>query len=310
MTLVTILLATHICQADLDSQVLSTFGAKSASPIGLTLDSSIGAAKAIIRIATGGGRCLVSEDGSAIAAYSGRLDKVGLQPLKMLTTGDRYRLQLHGTSLVAFNVSQETYLSDRKTATAVSTLVPSLLLDSYRTLTIGAQLMLGENINQKDLYLAMIDDRVRSGNPNQTVKSSIGKEFHGSFAQWVGYSQGSPVLAIHSTSKDYFYRVDLSTLKPKRIAWMGWRGFASDYRAMSKSVEPFVVPKSKARWANRSFFMANLKPFTNDPVKGCFAWDGKKLVRTDPYTVVGASVNGKFAWLMNIETNQSWLLKR
>jgi hypothetical protein len=69
------------------------------------------------------------------------------------------------------------------------------------------------------------------------------------------------------------------------------------------------VGKSQARWCGRTYFVAYFRPKESGGAQppAPYVWDGKELTSTAPWTIVAASLNGRFGWLVNLQTGQSWL---
>lgn len=315
-----LLLAGVLCAAsapnqDLDQVVRTRFAIASAHPILQT--ESLGpqtrmVAERMLRYVRGGcDRTFVAEDGKAVATQVGTVDKLGLGPPALLTEGDKYRLLLADPRVVAYNVSQERQVGRGLWESSVP-LRPLVLLDRCRTLCANGAPSVWEaaRMPRRSLLLAIVDDRQRGERPNLARRVET-RDNVGAISV-VGVSGDWFVLDLGGTGR--YLEVHGRTLATRSGGARSARtaqSFWADLRQIRRLHRPQeFVYRSRARWKGGSYYIASThKPDgTLIDWSGCYVWDGKKLLRTDPWTVVASSVNGRYGWLLNRDTGQSWLI--
>lgn len=246
----------------------------------------------------------VSEDGTALAAWAGDVAKVDAQTGKTLTAHDRYRIEIRGRKLTAFNVSQEKGVRQSYRGAVDVALRPLVLLDRYRTLCVNGPLSASSSAPKEKLFLALIDDRKRGASPNLAHSIPLGEAISSTGISVVGMRSGAYVLRVASARRVRYLSVDPRSLASIWIRWKGWSGFPDDIRAIRKGRPGFDAIAS-ARWGARSYFATAAKAGTQ---LARFMWDGTKLWGTDGFALVAASVNGRFGWVA--AAHGQWLMTR
>lgn len=251
---------------------------------------------------------LVAEDGSAIATWVGTVSKVNAKTGATFVSEDRYRVAVSGKKMTAFNVSQEAGIRSSHKGAIDLPLKPIVLLDSYRTLCVNGALSAGTALDAKrprnTLFLALIDDRQRGKSPN-LVRTVRLREEPGPISA-IGMQDDRYILRVGGSSGARFLAVNPKTLANDWIKQPKWSGFEADLQAMAK-VKLGFHPQVKTRWANKTYF--TVWEGTRATEVG-LVWNGKTLEKTGDMTLIAASVNGKFAWLVDRGQSKHWILER
>ena len=193
----------------------------------------------------------VAEDGSAIAFWAGTVTTVAVPSGATLSTGERYRLEVRGETLTAFNVSQETYVrKSYRGSDADVSLRPLLLLDRYRTLCVAGE--------SSSLFLARIDDRQRGPHPNLVRAIKVRGEVGSTGIEAVGTLSGKYLLEVMVSGKARYLEVDPNTLDYRWVKAPDWKS-----------------PLVSTRWDADAHFQKFVEgPFSQvvSSVNGAYAW--------------------------------------
>jgi len=252
----------------------------------------------------------VSEDGKAVGQISGRIEKLGTDPPGLLAHSDTYRMLLHGGTVTPYNVSQRPYLSPDQEHVPSVMAQPLVAIDRYRTLCAHweGSMMEPYRVPPRSLLLGVIDDRQRGPRPN--FGRRIPMQFDTDTA-WVEAARGDwYVLGVARPRGAAYLEVDARTLRTRRCRPpVEPRGQTTQAIKRAYPDHEFVG-QSQARWCGRTYFVAYFRPKAGggSPPPAPYVWDGKQLTSTAPWTIVAASLNGRFGWLVNLQTSQSWLI--
>lgn len=310
---------TALSYADLDQDIRARFAIASAHPIlhlePLGPDTRQVAERMVRYVRDGCDRAFVAEDAKAVAIQVGTVDKLGVDPPGLLTAWDKYRMLVTDKGRVAYNVSQETYIGRNLWESSVP-LMPLMLLDRYRTLCANGVPSIWElsRMPQRSLLLAIVDDRQRGPHPNQTrrimMRDEIGNiSVVGVRADWYLLEvqmKGRPsYLEVHGRTLET-RRPDSKTVRAAQACRAERRTELNQIRRLHPEYD--FVPLSRARWMGRTYFIAYFQPKMAPRPPAAYVWDGERLTPTDPWAIVATSINGRYGWLLNRDTGQSWLI--
>jgi hypothetical protein len=290
---------------ELPKDVLESFGGASATAVLMTKNmgpTTNKVAQRMISFAGSQSPTLVAENGSAVAVLNGTFDQISVPNGELITENDHFTALISGTaaSPIVFNQSQAKYITIPKNPLVCNLMPRAIPSEDSVLLVTGVPSLTGRQPRNL-LVVSRLNFKKRG--PDANVSKQIKVPFDYSNPQFV--PGAGAILKIETTGKQIYYRVDINSLKLTRLKNapaknpLEW-GHLSGPGKKLKYLSPPVF------WDGRIYGKGST---TYGAKSQAYVWDGKTLNLTEPWAIVGASINGKFAWLMNRETGASWVIR-
>ncbi len=291
--------------AQLPDSVLTQFGGSSAQVV-LKNDpskptTSMVAAQMLADVVSGA-HGFVAEDGSAVGVRNGTFSAISVPTGRLITRDDRFSAMIGGAEEppVSFNQSQVRYLKLPKSGVYCNLDVRAMVDDRSVFLVSGVPSLM-ERQPRDGLVLSRLDFQRRGADANQSVLIRMPLEFGANdFVLGAG-----PVLRLETTEKLVYLRVNMETLAATKLTSPPDNN-RRDWRHFSGRGKKLQLFNSAIFWNGDLYGLGSA---SDNGKQRAYHWDGKRISFTDPWMVAAASINEKFAWLVNQDTGDSWVIR-